>query len=130
MEVHDKIKFIRMFKGWSQEETAEKLDMTLNGYAKIENGKVDILLSKLKKISEILGVELSQLVGLSEKNIFNFIESRDNSYGYIHHQQTCANTSEQLELTHKLERAQLNIEKLEQEVCYLKQLLELMNSQK
>ncbi len=27
---------------------AEKLDMTLNGYAKIEQGKVDINLSRLK----------------------------------------------------------------------------------
>ncbi len=129
MEVHDKIKFIRMFKGWSQEEFAEKLNMTLNGYAKIENGKVDIALSKLKKISEILGVQLSEMVGLNDRNIFNFIENHGNSYGVVHHQSTCTNTSEHLECNHKLEKAHLNIEKLEQEVCYLKQLLELMSQQ-
>jgi ribosome-binding protein aMBF1 (putative translation factor) len=38
MEVHENIKFLRQFKSWSQEQMAEKLDMSLNGYAKIEQG--------------------------------------------------------------------------------------------
>jgi len=36
MEVHENFKFIRKFKSLSQEQMAEKLDMSLNGYAKIE----------------------------------------------------------------------------------------------
>lgn len=127
MEIHDKIRFVRMFRGWSQEKTAEKLGMTLNGYAKIENGKVDIALSRLKNIAEILGVELSQLVGLNDKNILNFIENHDNSRS--HHQPLDAN-SNYLECTHKLEKSQLIIEKLEQEVYYLKEMLESFKSRK
>jgi len=133
MEVHDKIKFLRIFKGWSQEELAEKLDMTLNGYAKIENGKVDISLSKLKQLSEIFGVQLSEMIGLSDKNILYFIENHGNSNcgsGVVHHQQNCANTSEHLECIHKLEKAHLIIEKLEQEIYYLKQMLESIKQQK
>ena len=51
MEVHEKIKFFRVFKGWSQEEMAERLGMVLHGYAKIERGEVDINLTRLKKIA-------------------------------------------------------------------------------
>jgi hypothetical protein len=42
MELYDKIKFMRMFKGWSQEDMAEKLEMAVSGYAKIEQGKISI----------------------------------------------------------------------------------------
>ncbi|MEN8217815.1 MAG: helix-turn-helix transcriptional regulator [Pseudomonadota bacterium] len=58
MEVYEKIKFIRHFRNWSQEKMADKLQMTPNGYAKIEQGKVD-------------RVELAQLVGLNLKKNFN-----------------------------------------------------------
>lgn len=64
---------MRLFKGWSQEEMAEKLDMAVSGYAKIEQGKTDVNFSKLQKIAEMFGIELADLVGLNEKNVFNVI---------------------------------------------------------
>jgi len=122
MEVHEKIKFIRLFRGWSQEEMAEKLGMVLNGYTKIEQGKVDINLSRLKQIAETLGVEVAQLVGLSEKNIFNFIEN-----GSIHQQQQFhSNTVVQSDCQYELEKARLVIEQKEQEILYLKEIITLM----
>jgi len=69
MKVSEKIKYLRNFRNWTQEEMAEKLQMTPNGYAKIEQGKTDPDLSRLEQISEILGVELAQLVGLNDKNV-------------------------------------------------------------
>ncbi len=124
MEVHEKIKFIRLFRGWSQEEMAEKLGMVLNGYTKIEQGKVDINLSRLKQIAETLGVEVAQLVGLSEKNIFNFIE---NGGCFIHQQQQFhSNTVVQSDCQYELEKARLVIEQKEQEILYLKEIITLM----
>ena len=40
MKVHEKIRLIRESKHWSQEDMAEKLNMSLNGYVKIERGEV------------------------------------------------------------------------------------------
>ena len=125
MEVHEKIRFIRLFKGWSQEEMAEKLQMALNGYAKIELGKVDINLSRLKQISETLGVELAQLVGLNEKNVFNFIE---NFHSFIH-QQSNNSMADQTTCKHELEKAYLIIEQKEKEIVYLKEIIELIKKQ-
>jgi len=131
MEVHEKIRFIRLFKGWSQEEMAEKLQMALNGYAKIEQGKVDINLSRLKQISETLGVELAQLVGLNEKNVFNFIEN----FAFIFHndsmlqQQPNNSMADQTTCKHELEKAYLIIEQKEKEIVYLKEIIELIKKQ-
>ncbi len=131
MEVHENIKFLRQFKKWSQEEMAEKLDMTLNGYAKIEQGKVDINLSRLKQISEIFGVKLEQLVGLNDKNVFNFIENFQPDS--IFYQQSHHNAIDQTRCQHELEKANLIIEQknliIEQkdkENAYLKEIIELV----
>ncbi len=43
MHIHEKIRFLRQQKGWSQEKMAEKLDMTSNGYAKIERGETEYI---------------------------------------------------------------------------------------
>ncbi len=130
MEVHEKIKFIRLFKGWSQEEMAEKLQMAINGYAKIEQGKVDINLSRLKQISETLGVELTDLVGLNDKNVFNFIENFYHNHSFFYQQQYNNNSIiEQNTCKSELEKAHLIIEQKETEIAYLKEIIELMKKQ-
>jgi len=139
MEVHENIKFLRQFKSLSQEQMAEKLDMSLNGYAKIEQGKVDINLSRLKKISDIFGVKLEKLVGLNDKNVFNFIESFHNA-AFIclsdSNHQAIHNAIDQTKCQHELEKANLIIEQknliIEQkdkENAYLKEIIELVKKQ-
>jgi transcriptional regulator with XRE-family HTH domain len=130
MEVYENIKFLRQFKSWSQEEMAEKLDMTLNGYAKIEQGKVDINLSRLKQIAESFGVQLEKLVGLNDKNVFNFIENFQN---FDFHEQSIQNTTDQTKCQHELEKANLiieqnhlMIEQKDKENAYLKDIIELV----
>lgn len=39
MKVNDKIRLVRETKDWSQEEMANKLNMSVSGYAKLERGK-------------------------------------------------------------------------------------------
>ncbi len=125
METHEKIRFIRMFKGWTQEEMAEKLGMALNGYAKIERGEVDINTARLKQIAEISGIEMAQLVGLNEKNVFNFIES---PYNLINNQSNNSCYINQLETKHQLEKAHLVIEQKDKEIAYLQEIIRLLNS--
>jgi transcriptional regulator with XRE-family HTH domain len=125
MEVHENIKFIRQFKKLSQEQMAEKLDMSLNGYAKIEQGKVDINLSRLKKISEILGVKLEKLVGLNDKNVFNFIENCHHLTSF-HTEQSLHNTNNQTTYKYELEKANLIIEQKDKEIAYLKEIIQLV----
>ena len=73
MKVHEKIRFMRQSKNWSQDEMAEKLAMSVNGYAKIEQGKTDASFSKLEQIAEIFDMDIVELLTLGEKNVICLI---------------------------------------------------------
>lgn len=68
-KISEKIRSIRRSKDWTQEEMAEKLNMRVDAYAKIEHGETNTSNSKLEKIAQVLGVELLDLFSL-EKNIY------------------------------------------------------------
>lgn len=70
MSVHEKIRLVRQAKGLTQEEVAEKLDMSVNGYGDIERGETDVNLSRLEQLADLFEITLVQLVGLDGKNIF------------------------------------------------------------
>ncbi|WP_439241838.1 helix-turn-helix domain-containing protein [Lonepinella sp. BR2474] len=75
MNVNEKIRKIRELKDWSQEQMAEKMEMSLNGYAKIERGETKLYLDKLEKIAQILDIDVVELISSGEKNICFQIES-------------------------------------------------------
>ena len=62
MEVHDKIRVMREINQWSQEEMAEKLSMSPNGYAKIERGQSSINLDKLQQIANVFNIDMGELI--------------------------------------------------------------------
>ncbi|AZR58675.1 helix-turn-helix domain-containing protein [Eikenella corrodens] len=74
MNVNDKIRMLREFNHWSQEEMAERLGMSHNGYAKIECGETKLYLDKLSQIAQIFNINLSDLVSDGEKNVFFFLQ--------------------------------------------------------
>lgn len=67
MDAYERIKLIRKSRGWTQTDLAVK-----TGYAdksmiaRIENGQVDITLSKLKIFADALGVSSEYLFGIDE----------------------------------------------------------------
>lgn len=92
MKINDKIRFIRMEKGWSQEIMAEKLNMALATYSNIERGITNIQNSRLEQIAGVFGMELMELLSFGEKGvvylagdngIYQYIQ--DNSQHIYHH---------------------------------------------
>jgi transcriptional regulator with XRE-family HTH domain len=118
MSVHEKIRFVRLAKGWTQEYLAEKLEMSVNGYGDLERGKNDIKLSKLKQLSELFGVELSELFSSNEKAVFNFIIGDSNQ----------SFTFENSELKHEAEKQQIRNDDKDKEIALLKRIIELMEA--
>jgi transcriptional regulator with XRE-family HTH domain len=72
MKVHENIRFMRIYKDWTQETMANKLGISTLAYAKIERGETDINLSRLQQIAEVMEIDLAQLFGLNDKNVLNF----------------------------------------------------------
>ena len=70
-QIAENIKNLRELKKVTREEMAEELSMSLSGYSKIERGEVDLTISKIIKISEVLQVDLSKVLNFDAKEIFN-----------------------------------------------------------
>ena len=71
MPIHEKIRLLRQVKGLTQEDVAERLNLSVNGYGKIERGNCDINLHRLEQIAEVFGVEVIELLGTADRNFFN-----------------------------------------------------------
>jgi DNA-binding XRE family transcriptional regulator len=71
MPIHEKIRLLRQVRGLTQEEVADKLNLSVNGYGKIERGNCDINLTRLEQIAEVFGVEIVDLLGSTDRYIFN-----------------------------------------------------------
>jgi transcriptional regulator with XRE-family HTH domain len=70
---------MRQSKGWSQEDMAGKLNLSVNGYANIERGETDVQISRLEKIANIFGIELPELFNFGEKNVFYLATDNQNN---------------------------------------------------
>lgn len=56
--VYKNIKRIRELKDLTRDYVAAELHMSTSGYGKIERGEVDLTLSKLNNIANVLGVSI------------------------------------------------------------------------
>ncbi|WP_140938963.1 helix-turn-helix domain-containing protein [Sphingobacterium lumbrici] len=61
-----KIRLLRHQKGWSQEDVAKRLDISIPAFSKIETGITDVNLSRLNQISKLFGLTLVQLLSTSD----------------------------------------------------------------
>lgn len=67
MEIYDKVRVMREVRQWSQEEMAEKMGMSVTGYAKIERGKSKLHFDKLEQIAQIFNISVNDLVDIDKK---------------------------------------------------------------
>lgn len=122
MELHEKISFLRGLKGWSQEDMAEKMEMSLNGYAKIERGETDVQISRLKKIAGLFGIELTELFNFDGNKVLNLaLAYENNSFN------TYTGNEGSKFCQHEIEKLQLIIEHKDKEIEYLKKESERLN---
>jgi transcriptional regulator with XRE-family HTH domain len=121
MKVYEKIRFMREMKGWSQEDMAGKLGISLNGYTNIERGVTDTQLSRLEQIAQTLGVDIVELFTFGEKNIVFVATNNSNS-----HVQN-VNFSQEA-VAFELEKSQLLVEQQAKEINYLQEIIALLKT--
>jgi transcriptional regulator with XRE-family HTH domain len=118
MKLHEKIRRARKNKGWSQEETAQKLNMSLNAYGCIERGETHPNSIRLEQIARVFEMELAELV--SDGNIFIFGGAHSN-HCQCNHWYSNSPPEQLLQLQHELEKVRLINEQQTKEIEYLKQ---------
>ena len=139
MKTQDKIRAISTQQKISQEQMAERLDLTPQAYSKIESGKTKLSLDRIQQIAQILNIDVTELIHNNDNGVFLLInencnnENLNNGAIIYHGNQQSINEQElkhdnekmQLIITHKDEI----IEQLKQENALLKQMLNLLNTQ-
>jgi len=139
MKTQDKIRAIRTQQKISQEQMAERLDLTPQAYSKIESGKTKLSLDRIQQIAQILNIDVTELIHNNDNGVFLLInenctnENLNNGAIIYHGNQQSINEQElkhdnekmQIIITHKDEI----IEQLKQENALLKQMLNLLNTQ-
>ncbi|MCQ9124062.1 transcriptional regulator [Rodentibacter caecimuris] len=129
MSVNEKIRKIREARGWSQEQMAEKLNMSLNGYAKIERGESKIYLYKLEQIAHVFDIDVVELMQSDGKNIcFQINENSYLSTNYYGDNEALMIENERLKLS--LSYNQQLLEQKDNEIQLLKEMVSLLKQDK
>jgi transcriptional regulator with XRE-family HTH domain len=127
MPAHEKIRFLRQAKGWTQEEVADKLKMSQNAYGSIERGETDVNLSRLEQIAGLFEINLPELLGLDEKAVFNQSGTKNKNTQNYHI--TGSHSLEYLQLKAELEKQQLLNNTKDREIELLKEVIALMKKE-
>ena len=126
MEVHDKIRVMREINQWSQEEMAEKLSMSPNGYAKIERGQSSINLDKLQQIANVFNIDMGELITSQDKSFFFSIGDHSNNNSYFGASNMLAAENEKLNSL--LTMKDTLLAQKDAEIVALKEIIELLKA--
>jgi transcriptional regulator with XRE-family HTH domain len=125
MKFNDKIRFIRQSKNWSQEDMADKLGMSVAGYAKIEQGRTDANFSRQEQIASVFDMDILELLSFGEKNVICLIGDNSMNVSQI--------MGSSKELVFEMQKLQLNLEHKEEmlvqkdkEIVNLKEMIALL----
>ena len=131
MNVNEKIRTIRETKNWSQEDMAEKMNMSKNGYAKIERGETKLNLHKLEQIANIFNIDVLELIKNDDKNVLFFMNDHNTNYYGSNENLTSEIDRLKLTISHKdelLKQRDLVIEQKDSEISALKEIISLLKS--
>ena len=132
MKVTEKIRTMRKAKNWTQEEMAEKLNMCVNAYAKIERGETNALNPKLEKIAQLFGVDLLELISV-DKNVYFANDNWSNNIIGASNETVFEIQKLQMTIQHKDEIINHKDEMLEfqkREIARLEEIINLMKIEK
>ena len=119
MKVHEKIRTLREAKNWSQEDMAEKLNMSVSGYSKIERGETKTYIPKLEQIAEALNVDLVELIPQNGNHIY--MSSGDGNY--------CNIIGSPAGLSFEIQKQQLQLEMKDKELFMQQREIEILREQ-
>ncbi|MBS9780155.1 MAG: helix-turn-helix transcriptional regulator [Moraxellaceae bacterium] len=77
--LNEKIRTLREMKHWSQDKMAEQVNMSKNGYAKMERGESRLTVETLDKVAQAFNMDMVELINLTDKGMVCLFS--DNSQG-------------------------------------------------
>lgn len=94
MKVGEKLRILRKLKGFTQEEIAEKLNISRRAYSFLENDTTKIDVPRMNQIAKIYGIELEELLNFNEGQAFTNCFN-NNINGFFSAEKVYAHTSKE-----------------------------------
>lgn len=134
MKIRDRlrqnIRDFREDKNLTQADIAEKLGMSVTGYAKLERGESQIRVDRLEQIAQILDVEPNELMYADTNGVIVFNNSNDNFSNSTHFSLALGDPALQSEIDHLryiIDAKNDLLNAREAEIEALKQQIETLN---
>ena len=132
MPVNDKIRALRELNNWSQEEMAERLNISKSSYSRLERDESKLDLGKLEKLAAIFKIDIGELVNSDGKGLICLIgENSGSNANYYGSQENMALEIEKMKLgaVHAQELLKCKddiIAQKDSEIAALRQLVEAL----
>lgn len=124
MTLGTKIRNLRTLKGYSQDNMAKMLGLSVTSYSKIERDEVNLTLKRLEEIAAILQMTLLDILTFGENSIL-FNNQLKGDYG----SSNIVYTPLEIELKIELEKLRVENEAFKREIIHLKEMIELLKVQ-
>ncbi len=79
-KIGNKLRLLRTEKGLRQEDMAEKLNLSVSAYAKLERGETDITLSRIEQIAGYYGLKALEMINMEKKSDFAFNNTNQSTF--------------------------------------------------
>ncbi|UOP05523.1 helix-turn-helix domain-containing protein [Conchiformibius kuhniae] len=128
MQISEKIRSLREINQWSQEQMAEKMNLSPTAYARLERGETKMSLERLEKIAEIFQISPLELIQVSGKGLF-FLINENSAYGsnYCGGMEASVIENEKLKLT--VQHQQEMLKQKDNEIETLKTLVAVLQKE-
>jgi transcriptional regulator with XRE-family HTH domain len=125
LTISEKIRSLRQLRGYSQQNMADSLGVSVNAYSKIECGDTDVSWSRLEQVAKVFEIPTSELVAFGEKPFFYFKNNQSkNKESYI-----VSFNAGGHELSSELERYKIQSESQKKELQHLQKIITLLEEQ-
>lgn len=116
MKTYEKIRELRENHHWTQEDVAKKIDLTPQGYAKIERGETRLTLERLEQFADIFDVDIAQLLSTTSQIFYQ--STKDSQYIY-----------QNTQINDDVKHYQHEIDKLKLSLTYKDEMIAKLNEQ-
>ena len=104
MAVSDKIRALRELNNWSQEDMAERLNISKSSYSRLERDESKLDLAKLEKLAAIFKIDIAELITTDGKGLVCLIgENSGSNANYYGQPESLTAEIEKLSIGHAQE---------------------------
>ncbi len=115
---------MRESKNWTQADMAEKLNMSVGGYRKIEQGQSRADHQKLERFAQLFDVDLLELLSLGDGHVILVSDSNNHAFNIIGSSAEIAFEIQKLKSEVKFQQEIIELQK--RDIARLEEIIALM----